>query len=223
MVTTPPPAAVFVHYTALTRWSNNPRNNADAVLPVVESIDANGWGAPIVAQASTDRIIAGDTRWQAAEFLATHIKGDDGEWRERTDDDGPWQLADAPKPGMVPVRRHECDDRTADRMALADNRTGENAAWAEGALTDIMNGWREDAEDDSWLYGTGFGIDEADAITGHWKDPFAGETGSGSPGVSKTGKARITVKVEQGVSEAAVKAIEAALAEAEIEFSVSVK
>lgn len=54
---------------ALVPWEKNPRKNDAAVDKVAQSIQELGFGAPIVAQAGTNRIIAGHTRWKAAQKL----------------------------------------------------------------------------------------------------------------------------------------------------------
>ena len=99
---------------------------------------------------------------------------------------------------MVPVRLVDVDDKTADRMAIADNRIGELSGWEEGGLADIMREFRADAGDDSeWFHGLGFAEDEAAALLGDWEDPFA-ESGSTSEEIVDAGKATITVTVSDG-------------------------
>lgn len=86
----------------LIPWENNPRINTNAAKKLARYIKEDGWGAPILVQAGTNRIIAGHTRHKAALLL-----------------------------GMteVPVRFIECDDRRATRLALADNKLAEEADW----------------------------------------------------------------------------------------------
>ena len=52
----------------LLRYENNPRNNADAVSYVAESIKDFGFKVPIVIDRQ-NVIVAGDTRYQAAKKL----------------------------------------------------------------------------------------------------------------------------------------------------------
>lgn len=86
----------------LVPWENNPRINSIAAEKLAAFIKDNGWGAPIVAQAGSHRVIAGHTRLRAAGLLGL---------------------------ASVPVRFVDVDDRTADRMALADNKLAEVAEW----------------------------------------------------------------------------------------------
>lgn len=54
--------------SAISRYGNNPRNNAAAVEKVAASIREFGWRQPIVVDEAMV-IIAGDTRFQAAQPL----------------------------------------------------------------------------------------------------------------------------------------------------------
>jgi hypothetical protein len=105
-------AAVWVDPHSLVRWPKNPRRNEHAVQAVADSIAANGWGAPIVARVANRMIIAGDTRWLAATTVLNLP--------------------------LVPVRFIDVDQRTADRLALADNKLGELAEWDDAQLADLL-------------------------------------------------------------------------------------
>lgn len=94
-------------------YQRNPRQNAAAVPKVAESLRAYGWRQPIVV----DRegvIVAGDTRYRAARVLG-------------------WDKA--------PV--HQALDLTPEQVRayrIADNRTGEEAAWDLPALrTELLD------------------------------------------------------------------------------------
>ena len=105
---TPPPlppsaAAEWVDPATLKPWPKNPRkNDGEPVVKVAESIKRFGFAAPIVARAATREIIAGHTRWKAAQQL---------------------------KLDKVPVRFLDISEREAHLLALADNRLGEMAEW----------------------------------------------------------------------------------------------
>jgi hypothetical protein len=87
------------------------------VAALARTILRTAWGAPIIAQASTRRIIGGHGRVEAARAIMAGIMVD-GVQRG-----GPDHRFDpeAPGPGMVPVRLVAVTDAEADAMTLADN------------------------------------------------------------------------------------------------------
>lgn len=97
------PAAEMVDIASIKPWPANPRkNDGEPVTRVADSIRRFGFAAPIVARLETREIIAGHTRWKAAQLLKlTH----------------------------VPVRFVDLSEREAHLLALADNRLGELAEW----------------------------------------------------------------------------------------------
>jgi len=120
-------AAEWVETGVLKPWARNPRKlDHEHVKRVAQSIEQFGFGAPIVARRETGEIIAGHTRWRAAQKL---------------------ELA------LVPVRYLDITDDAAHKLALADNRLGELAEWdtpelhkllAEYSSTDIeVLGWTD--------------------------------------------------------------------------------
>lgn len=123
-------AAEWVATSVLVPWSANPRENQEAVGPVVESIRRFGWGAPILARRADHVVIAGHTRLQAAEQLGLD---------------------------KVPVRWLDLDPDQARLLALADNRLGEVASWDDGLLASVL---QELAEGDVDLEGLGWSDDE---------------------------------------------------------------
>lgn len=120
--------------SAISRYGNNPRNNAAAVEKVAASIREFGWRQPIVVDESMV-IIAGDTRFQAAQLLGL--------------DTVPVHIARGLSPEQVRAYR------------LADNKTGEFASWDDARLADelaaLMDGLGE-------IELTGFSMGEFEAL-----------------------------------------------------------
>ena len=110
-------AAVYLHVSELKPNPRNPRVHGPEVLKLARTILRTAWGAPIVAQLRSKRIIGGHGRLLAAQEILAGIEVD-GELRggaEHCFDDA------APGPGMVPVRLVDVSDAEADAMTLADN------------------------------------------------------------------------------------------------------
>jgi hypothetical protein len=113
----PEQPAQWVDTNDLKPWAGNPRkNDGEPVARVAESIKRFGFAAPIVARKATREIIAGHTRWKAAQLL---------------------QLP------QVPVRYMDLDEREARLLALADNRLGELAEWDDTQLAELLRGYNE--------------------------------------------------------------------------------
>lgn len=118
------PAAEWVPRTSLVPWGKNPRKNDPAVKRVADSLNKFGWGSPIVARRETREIIAGHTRWKAAEVLGME---------------------------MVPARFVNLSERDAHLLALADNRLGEIAEWDDAAVAAILSEYSlEEADLAGW-------------------------------------------------------------------------
>ena len=112
-------AAVYLPVDALRPHPKNPRIHGQEILNLARTILRTTWGAPIVAQRSTMRIIGGHGRLLAAQEILAGIEVD-GILRgghEHVFD------RDAPGPGLVPVRLVDVSDAEADAMTLADNAT----------------------------------------------------------------------------------------------------
>jgi ParB-like chromosome segregation protein Spo0J len=129
-------AAVYVDPATLTPWSQNPRNNEEAIAKVARSIERFGFASPIVARTADGRIIAGHTRHAAAMSLG---------------------LRD------VPVRFLDIDEQKASALALADNRLGEIATWDDEGLSAILEGL---AAEDVDLDGLGWDESSLDELLG---------------------------------------------------------
>ena len=110
-------AAVWLPVGALRPNPRNPRAHGAETLRLARTIVRTTWGAPIIAQASTHRIIGGHGRLDAAKLILAGIEVDGiarGGADHRFD-------RSAPGPGLVPVRLVDVSDAEADAMTLADN------------------------------------------------------------------------------------------------------
>lgn len=110
-MSTPPPEIRMVPVGELTPWPGNPRRGD--VQMIAESLAANGQYRPLVVQASTMRVLAGNHTLQAAEALG---------WPE------------------VRVELLDVDDETAQRIVLVDNRANDVAGYDEGDLLALLQG-----------------------------------------------------------------------------------
>jgi 3'-phosphoadenosine 5'-phosphosulfate sulfotransferase (PAPS reductase)/FAD synthetase len=109
---------------------------------ICESIKANGFYRPLVVQRSTTYILAGNHAWRAAAMLGME---------------------------RVPVAYIDCDDETALRILLVDNRTNDLASYDDAALAELLQslpsleGTGYDAEAlDELLADLGIGAEEAE-------------------------------------------------------------
>ena len=110
-MTNPEAAAIFVPLDEIHPWENNPRNNTHSVPAVEASIKRFGFASPIVARKANGMIIAGHTRWAAAQKLGLD---------------------------KVPVRFLDLDDTDAKLLAISDNSIGEIAEWTPDDLADQL-------------------------------------------------------------------------------------
>jgi hypothetical protein len=143
-----PPGMVptMKHLSQLKRYPNNPRINAHAVIPLSKSLAEFKWRQPIVIDGD-NVIVVGDTRYQAAEYLA------------KSDPSWEW----------VPTV-NASDLTHAQIMAYrnADNRTGELSDWDLGKLVADLSQVAEEGFD---LTGMGFTEEEMGmATTVHKKE-----------------------------------------------------
>ena len=104
-------AAEWIDLEILKPWADNPRFNEHAVDDVKKSIERFGFGAPILARAEDNTIIAGHTRLKAAQELGLEV---------------------------VPVRFLNLSEVDARALALADNKLSELADWDEKKLREIL-------------------------------------------------------------------------------------
>lgn len=116
-----------VHYALMTEIDLHPDNaNVGNVDVIVESIRVNGFYAPIIVQASTGFIIAGNHRYQAALKLGME---------------------------QVPVVYLDVDDTEAKRIMVADNRTTRLGHDNDELLTSLLE---DLGDTELGLMGTGF-------------------------------------------------------------------
>ena len=90
----------------------NPRRNTDAAGVLAGAVQEVGWGAPVLIQKSSGKLIAGHTRHKAALQLGLE---------------------------RVPALVLDVDDRRAKALQLADNRLGELAAWDWPGLAEDLS------------------------------------------------------------------------------------
>lgn len=135
----------WIHIDQLVPWDKNPRFNDQAVDQIASSIKKFGFSSPIIARKEDNRIIAGHTRWKAAQSLNIQY---------------------------VPVRFMDLSEKEADALALADNRLGEISSWDDGLLGDILAELDDDGFD---IDVVGFSQQEIDQLMGNWVDPFFDE------------------------------------------------
>ena len=101
----------WVAIDQLKKWDKNPRDNTQAIDKVADSIKRFGFAAPIIARKEDQTIIAGHTRFAAAQKLGLD---------------------------KVPVRFMDLDPADAKLLALADNKLGELAEWDQPLLKTIF-------------------------------------------------------------------------------------
>ena len=104
-------AAEYVHPNTLVPWDDNPRFNDESVAGVMSSIKTYGFASPIIARKETRQIIAGHTRWKAANELGLEV---------------------------VPVRFMDITASQARQLAIADNKLGEVATWDDDRLASVL-------------------------------------------------------------------------------------
>lgn len=101
---------------------------------ISESLKAHGQYRAIVAQRSTGHILAGNHTWKAAKALG---------WKE------------------IAVHWADCDDDTALRIMLADNRANDLAMYDQQALAGLLS---ELSTTEQLLLGTGYTAEFLDEL-----------------------------------------------------------
>ena len=154
----PVAAAVYLPLDELRPNPRNPRLHGAEVERLARTILRTTWGAPILAQRSTLRIIGGHGRLEAARRIMVGVEIDGilrGGPEHRFD-------RDAPAPGVVPVRLVDVSDAEADAMTLADNaralQGNDDAAAVVAMATHAF------ARDAAVMVDMGYGAEELDAL-----------------------------------------------------------
>lgn len=122
----------------LTMWPGNARRGV--IIGIKESIRINGFAGSLLVQKSTNRIIAGNHRFQAWQELS----------RENPERYGK----------TIPVTYLDVNDKRATKLNLADNKTADDASWDNEALLAQLV---EITESDN-LMGTGFADDDIEDL-----------------------------------------------------------
>lgn len=132
-------ADMAVPIGTLIPYPGNARVHADATL--AESLQVNQQYRPLVVQRGTNHILAGNGTWKAALALGwTHVA----------------------------ATYVDCDDTTAKRIVLVDNRASDIASYDNDALRALLAEVQE-------LPGTGYSAEAFSALVGEL------ETGNGQP------------------------------------------
>lgn len=134
-------AAVYLPVGSLRPHPKNPRVHGQEILNLARTILRTTWGAPIVAQRSTMRIIGGHGRLLAAQEILAGIEVD-GILRGGHDHVFD---RDAPGPGLVPVRLVDVSDAEADAMTLADNSHRLQGRDDAALVVEMASGFARDA------------------------------------------------------------------------------
>lgn len=115
MVTFHPKLAdLLIPIDKVSQHPDNPRNgDVDAIA---ESIEINGFIAPVIVQESTGYILAGNHRYQALLQLGSQV---------------------------IPVVYVDVDETAAKRYLLADNRTSDLGQYDNAVLVEILTGLDE--------------------------------------------------------------------------------
>ena len=129
-------AAIWVELDSIKPWKENPRDNTQAIDEVAKSIKRFGFASPIIARKETGEIIAGHTRYKAAQALNLE---------------------------KVPVRFLDLDPADSKLLALADNRIGEISDWDDHKLAEILSELKAEG---AVLDGLGWDEDELAEIIG---------------------------------------------------------
>ena len=133
----PDVAAVWAQMSQLRPWAGNPRKNAAAVRRVSTSIKRFGWGAVILARSENGEMVAGHTRFAAAELLIAQWPKTTPKQRESWHPDA----ARTAQASEVPVRFGSWSEREAHLLAIADNKLNEIAEWDNERLAHVLNGY----------------------------------------------------------------------------------
>lgn len=130
-------AAVWLPMSKLHPWEGNPRKNKDTIRRVAASIKKFGWGAVIVARQDNGEMIAGHTRYAAAEVLCRS-------WTTASEAARKKWHADARRTAeteTVPARLGSWSEHEAHQLAIADNKIPEYSEWDNEKLAELLDGY----------------------------------------------------------------------------------
>lgn len=183
-------AAVYLPLDVLRPNPRNPRLHGAEVERLARTILRTTWGAPILAQRSTMRIIGGHGRLEAARMIAAGMVVDGierGGPAHRFD-------RDAPAPLLLPVRLVDVSDAEADAMTLADNaRALQGTDDAAAVVAMATASFERDAD---VMRDMGLGAAELDALVKAAGDDLGAELELHEVDVSDASSARFWMSVE---------------------------
>lgn len=145
---------------------NRRRGDVEAI---VESIRVNGFFGACGVQASSQLLIWGNHRADAAEQAAERInRARDGIWEAHDEAEArlieswkTWPARFGGELAELPIIDLDVDDDEAERILLADNATSDRAGWDRPALAEQLASIQERR---GTLEGTGFGRADLDAL-----------------------------------------------------------
>ena len=183
-------AAVYLPLDVLRPNPRNPRLHGAEVERLARTILRTTWGAPILAQRSTMRIIGGHGRLEAARMIAAGMVVDGierGGPAHRFD-------RDAPAPLLLPVRLVDVSDAEADAMTLADNaRALQGTDDAAAVVAMATASFERDAD---VMRDMGYGAAELDAMVKAAGDDLGADLELQEVDVSDAVGARFWMSVE---------------------------
>ena len=169
-------AAVYLPLDVLRPNPRNPRLHGAEIERLARTILRTTWGAPILAQRSTMRIIGGHGRLEAARRIMDGVEIDGilrGGPEHRFD-------RDAPAAGLVPVRLVDVSDAEADAMTLADNAKAlQGTDDAAAVVAMATHAFERDAD---VMRDMGYGSAELDAMVKAAGDAVLGDAPNFAPG-----------------------------------------
>ncbi len=185
-----PTAATWVHVSELRPNPKNPRLHGQEVLLLARTIVRTTWGAPILVQARTMRIIGGHGRLEAAKEILAGIEVD-GFLRGGA---GYQFRRDAP-PECLPVCVLDVSDAEADAMTLADNAKRLQGRDDPAALVAMATASFE--RNAPTMIDLGLGADDLDALVKQAGDAVLNDAPGGDAPLDGDDAPRERIEVEE--------------------------
>jgi hypothetical protein len=175
-----------VPVTKISENPDNPRRGDDAA--VASSMERNGVYGAILLQRSTGHVLAGNTRYRVLRAAGAKT---------------------------VPAFWIDCDDDTALRIMLADNRTADLAYYDDELLLELLARLAETEA----LYGTGYTPDDYSDLLARTAPPTLDELGEqwGTTPTGDDGLVPLTFLVTSQVAEVILAYLEALPGESDAE------